>query len=119
MEWREDIVAYYTEGWCWNLAWHLQRYTGGDLWVFGSRGPGDWGHVTVKIGNRYFDLLGPHTRAALKREWGNQCRQIGPFKSRREYVKYLWADCGGKPERDTKPARTVAIARYLAHTVIA
>lgn len=112
----ESIITYYTEGWCWNLAWHLHRLGGFPLITIG--GYTEWGHVVVKIGrNQYLDITGIHTRAELTKEWGDRWKNRGPFSDRSDYVWTLFDKDWETDQQDRKPSQTVAIARQLVEAV--
>jgi len=123
MKIHEGDIEYYTNGCCWSLAWQIYRILNRDyditptiVTVGYDKGDWkhyeDWCHVLVKVGDKYLDVEGLHSRRQIRNKWGNDVVEHGPFKTFKQYKKGI-APVGFGIE-DTYYRHTVE----LAYTVI-
>lgn len=103
----EADVEYYTEGYCWSLAWSLSRLTGGTIVSIGLDRK-DWTHVLVRIGRRYLDILGWHSLRDLKEGWGLHKTEWPEFGSYADYSRMIHPDCVCPPDRRRRHTHYVA-----------
>jgi hypothetical protein len=107
---------YYTGGWCWSLAWHLSRFGGWPIVTVGTEPPpAPWQHVCVRVGDRYLDAEGLHSKVALRRKWGRYFNELGTFKDRRTYLRHVFKpyQYGTVADWDYNANRTAKIARRI------
>lgn len=113
----DEVMGYYTGGWCWSLAWHLSRFGRWPIVTVGTDPPpAPWQHVCVRVGDRYLDAEGLHSQAALRRKWGGHLNELGTFRDRRTYMRHVFRpyQYGTVADWDYSANRTAKIARRIA-----
>jgi hypothetical protein len=108
-------VNRYTGGWCWSLAWHLSCLGGWPIVTIGTDSDGIWQHVVVRVGKRYLDAEGLHSKTDLRRKWGAYFNELGIFRDRRTYLRHLFMEYRPSTTAnwDYGANHTARVARYI------